>query len=65
VVAGIIFVATGNTLSGVFIIGAGFASAGLAIFLFFGCKSATKGIILLTKKIAVGLKKCFIKKENA
>ena len=32
---------------------------------FFGCNGATKGIAILTKKIALGIKKCFVKKEDA
>ena len=65
VVTGVVFVAVGgNGLSGIAIIGASVVCAGLSIFLFFGCKAATDGIILLTRKIALGIKKCFIKKEN-
>ena len=65
VIAGIIFAVSGNGLSGIAVVGAGIVCAGLAIFLFFGCKAATKGIIYLTKKLALSIKKCFIKKENA
>ncbi|MBQ7315333.1 MAG: DUF1700 domain-containing protein [Clostridia bacterium] len=65
VIAGIFFALSGNGLTGIAMVGAGIVCAGLAIFLFFGCKAATKGIIHLTKKIALGIKKCFIKKENA
>ncbi len=55
----------GNVLTGIAMIGAGIVCAGLSIFLFFGCKAATKGTLLLTKKIALGIKKCFVKKEDA
>lgn len=65
VVAGISFAFRGNGLTGIAVIGAGIVCAGLAIFLFFGCKTATNGIIYLSQKIALGIKKCFIKKENA
>lgn len=64
VAAGIIFAVNGNGLTGIAVTGAGFVLAGLAIFLFFGCKASTKGIIILTKKIALSIKKCFIKKED-
>lgn len=64
VISGIIFAVRGNIPSGAFLIGAGFITTGLSIFLFFGCVAATKGMVLLTKKIAIGIKKCFIKKEN-
>ncbi len=65
VVAGIIFALRGNMLTGIATIGTGMLCAGLTIFMFFGCKAATKGILLLTKKIALGIKNCFIKKEEA
>ena len=45
------------------LIACGIVFAGLSIFAFFGCKAATKGILILTKKIAVWIKNCFIKKE--
>ena len=41
-----------------------FILAGLSVFLFFGCKAATKGIVLLTKAIALGIKKSFVGKES-
>ena len=45
-------------------IGLGLVCAGLAIFAFFGCIAATKGCAVLTKKIALGIKKCFVRKER-
>ena len=63
-VGGIIFVASGNVLSGVAAIGVGLASAGLAIFAFFGCLAATKGAAWLTKQTVIGIKKSFIRKER-
>lgn len=65
VAAGTVFAFNGNVLVGVAQIGAGIICAGLSIFLFCGCEAATKGILLLTKKIALGIKNCFIKKEEA
>lgn len=64
VVAGFGSAFSGNALTGVALIGAGIVCAGLSIFLFYGCKAATKGTLLLTKKIALGIKNCFIKKEE-
>ncbi len=55
----------GNSLSGVALIAAGIVRAGLAIFLFFGCRAATIGTVSLTKTIAVGLKHRLIRKEGA
>ena len=46
-------------------IGIGLFAVGLSIFFFFGCKYATVGGAILTKKIFIGIKKCFIGKENA
>ena len=63
VAGGIYFMASGHPLSGVAVAGAGVFCAGLSIFLFFGCKQASRGIIILTKKIALSIKKAFIKKE--
>lgn len=65
IAAAIIFVMTGNGLTGAAMIGASLFCAGLAILLFFGCKAATRGILLLTKKLALGIKKCFVGKEAA
>ena len=62
--AGVYFAVSGNALTGIAVIGAGIVCAGLAVFAFFGCKAATKGILSLTKKLAVWLKNCFIKKED-
>lgn len=45
-------------------LGAALILASLSIFLFFGCKTASKGIVKLTKKIAVGIKSLFIGKER-
>ena len=43
---------------------AGLVCAGLAIFLFYGCKAVTKGCAWLTKMILLATKRCFIKKED-
>ncbi len=63
--AGIGFAIGDNSLTGVALIGAGIVCAGLSIFLFYGCKAATKGAVLLTKKIALDIKNGFAKKEGA
>ena len=52
-------------LAGIALIGASLACAGLSIFLFFGCKTATKGTVVLTKKIALGIKKRLVRKGGA
>ena len=58
------FVALGNTSSGLATIAAGLVCAGFGIPLFFGCKAATAGGVVLTKKMALGIKNCFRKKEE-
>lgn len=62
--AGIVMVCNGNALAGTAVIGGGIVCAGLLVFLFFGCKAATKGILMLTKKFALWIKNCFMKKEK-
>lgn len=64
VLTGIAFAIVGNGGAGGVSISFGIVCAGLAIFCFFGCKAATKGVIVLTKKIAIGIKKCFVRKEE-
>lgn len=65
VAAGAIVAVGGNVAVGAATVGAGLICAGLAIFLFFGCEAATRGVILLTKKMATAIKKCFVKGEVA
>lgn len=58
----VFFAVGGNGTSGLVMLAAGLVCAGLSIFLFYGCRAATTGILLLTKKLAVWMKNCFIKK---
>ena len=62
--AGGIFFAGGHAMTGLAVIGACLVCAGLGIFLFFGCRAATKGTAWLTGRIALGVKRCFMKKEK-
>ncbi len=45
------------------LIGASLACCGITIFVFLGCKQVTKAVLILTKKIFIRIKSCFIKKE--
>ena len=63
VLACVIFAVGGNGASGIAMLAAGIVCAGLSIFMFYGCKAATMGTLLLTKKMAIYIKNCFIKKE--
>lgn len=65
IAAGIGFAVGISGLVGVAAIGAGIVCAGLSIFMFCACKAATKGAAILTKKLALWIKNCFIKKEEA
>ena len=65
VAAGIIFIVGGSVAEGLAMIAVGFVCAGLSIFMFFGCRWVTNGVVLLTKKAFVAIKKCFTKKEEA
>ena len=61
--AGIVF--TPNKMAGIALLGAGIVCAGLSILLFLGCKAATDGVIILTKKIVFFIKNRLTKKEEA
>ena len=65
VLACVIFAVGGNGASGLAMFAAGIACAGLSIFMFYGCKAATDGILILAKKMAIWTKKCFRGKEEA
>ena len=54
----------GNVTEGLAVFGAAVVCAGLSIFMFFACKAATKGIVWLTKKTILLIKKPFVKKEE-
>lgn len=56
---------TGNLAAGIMLLGAGFVCAGIAIFLFFGFNQATRGILLGSKRVVLGLKSRFVGKEAA
>lgn len=57
-IASAVFTVTGSKLTGLAMLSVVFAFIGLSIFLLFGCRAATKGALLITKK-------CFVKKEKA
>ena len=63
VLACVVFTVGGTGASGIAMLAAGIVCAGLSIFMFYGCKAAPKGTLLLTKKMTICIKNCFIKKE--
>ena len=65
IVAGVMFICRGYILSGIAVVGAGIICAGLSVFMFYGCKAATKGILILTKKSTAWIKHLFMKKGGS
>ena len=63
--AAVVFWIRGYLVPGFAALGAGLFLAGLSVFLFFGCVAATKGLARLTKKILLGIKKRFVRKEKS
>ena len=62
---GVLYFVLGQPIMAICAIGAGLFLVGLSIFSFFGCVAATKGCAVLTKMIALGIKKCLVRKERA
>ena len=65
IAAGAVYAFLGEGLFGALLLGAAFVSAGLAIFAFFGCRLASEWAWVLTKKMVLFTKKCFMGKEEA
>ena len=63
VAGGAVMACTGHNAPGLALVAAGLVAAGLSIFLFCGCKAATKGVCVLTRKMAAALKNFFRRKE--
>ena len=53
-----------DILCGVFTLGVVIVCAGLSVLLFFGSNQVVKGILFLSKKIALSIKSYFIKRRN-
>lgn len=58
------FAIRGNIWTGTALLGAGLVCAGISILLFWGCIQASKGILLLTKKLLLCMKSRFLGKED-
>ncbi len=58
---GVVIDACGYRLTGVAMIAGGIFCAGLSIFMFFGCKALTEGVLLCTRKLWLLTKKLFVK----
>lgn len=64
IAGGAVLVFMGSTMQGIALIGAALSCAGLAIFAFIGCKAATAGSTVLTKKICYAIKNLLLGKEK-
>lgn len=64
VVGGTVVAVTQNVYGGLVLIAAGIVCAGLAVFLTFGCKAATKGTVLFTRKVVLAIKNKCVGKEK-
>ncbi|MBQ8388654.1 MAG: DUF1700 domain-containing protein [Clostridia bacterium] len=64
IIGGITVAIVSNAFAGLALIAAALFCAGLAIFLFFGCLSATVGSAILTKKTFIGIKNLIVRKEK-
>ena len=62
--AGLLSVFRGDGNQGLLLIAAGIALAGLSILLFFGCRAVTGGSVTLLKRITLGVKSLFLRKEK-
>ena len=65
VFVGIAFCFMQKGVLGLAMIGVGLICLGFGILMFLASHYATKGTVLLTKKTVLGIKKCFIKREEA
>ena len=63
-VSGVALAVSGHVATGLALLAAGLVSGGLSVLLFFGCLGATKGMAILTKKIALGIKNCLIRRKE-
>lgn len=63
-VMGIIEASLSGNIGGIALLGAGIALAGLAVFLFFGCKAASEGSVTISRKAVLFIKKRFAKRRE-
>lgn len=64
IAAAALYLVRGQGPLGLLALGAGLGLGGTAVLFFFACLGATKGMAKLTRLIALGIKKMFIRKEN-
>ena len=64
IVAGVFLAARGNVISGAASVAVGLICGGLAILGFFICKLVSRGVVFLTGKMLLGVKRMFVGKEK-
>ena len=64
IAAAVMNLSGGEWAKGLMLIGIALLSAGLSLFLFFGCVASVKGMIKLTGKTVLGIKTMFVGKET-
>lgn len=55
----------GNVGGAIFVLGAGILCVGLGLLMMWVCRESTRLMVVLTKKIWLGIKKMFVRKERA
>jgi len=60
-----VYAAHGYSLPALAMVGVALVSAGLVVFMYYGCKWVTVGMARLTKKMLIGIKYSFIKRGRA
>ena len=65
IVLAAVYTFTGNVPAGLMYLGVGLFCAGCAILLFYGSMAASKGTLLLTRKMFTGIKALLIGKEHS
>lgn len=60
----VVFAVMGNMPQGLFIFGCALCCIGFAILMFMASNLVTKGLLWLSKKIWLGIKRCFIKRGD-
>lgn len=64
IIFGVVYAVKGHGIICLAYIGGSLVCMGIGIFMFFGCKAATKGTVLLLRNLLLWIKSKFIKKEE-
>lgn len=60
-----LFASEGDIFAASIMVAAALVLIGISILFFFVCRASTKGMVLLTKKLTLRIKFCFLRKERA